>query len=134
DPLRIVILESDPVPQPDRTSTAGTVAIEESSTDSLHIRGKLGRAAILLITDSYSSGWRARALSGSVQQNYQVMPANYTLMAIPLSAGEHRLILEYKPRAFLIGKWLSLFSLGIYIIVLICYLRKRNKYKRGNGQ
>ncbi|HLA28292.1 MAG TPA: hypothetical protein VJZ49_10405 [Syntrophales bacterium] len=123
DPLRVVILESDPVPQPERASTAGMVAIEESSTDSLRIRGKLGRAAILLITDSYSSGWRVRALPGSVQQNYRVMPANYTLMAIPLSAGEHRLILEYKPRAFLIGKWLSLFSLGIYIIVLICYLR-----------
>jgi uncharacterized membrane protein YfhO len=87
-----------------------------------------------LITDSYSNGWRARALSGSVQQNYMVMPANYTLMAIPLAAGEHRLILEYKPPAFLIGKWVSFFSLGIYIIVLICYLRKRCKYKRGNGQ
>ena len=84
--------------------------------------------------DSYSSGWQARALSGSVQQNYKVMPANYTLMAIPLAAGEHRLILEYKPLAFLIGKWLSLFSLMIYIIALICYLRKRYKYQRGNGQ
>jgi hypothetical protein len=134
DPLSTVILESAPVPQPDRTPALGTVAIEESSTDSLRIRGKLGRAAILLITDSYSNGWRARALSGSVQQNYMVMPANYTLMAIPLAAGEHRLILEYKPPAFLIGKWVSFFSLGIYIIVLICYLRKRCKYKRGNGQ
>jgi hypothetical protein len=134
DPLRKVILESVPVPQPDRMPTAGTVVIEESSTDSLHIRGKLGRAAILLITDSYSSGWQARALSGSVQQNYQVMPADYTLMAIPLAAGEHRLILEYKPLSFLIGKGLSLFSLGIYIIVLIWYLKKRYKYERGNGQ
>ena len=62
------------------------------------------------------------------------MPANYTLMAIPLAAGEHRLMLEYKPQAFLIGKWMSLISLGIYGIVLIWYLRQRYKQGRGPGR
>lgn len=130
DPLRTVILESTPLPQPERVPTAGTVTLEASSTDVLRIRATLGGAAILLITDSYSSGWRARALPGSVQQDYPVMPANYTLMAIPLAAGEHRLLLEYRPRAFMIGKWVSLASLGIFCVVLIFSVKKRINSRR----
>jgi hypothetical protein len=134
DPLRTVILESDPVPQPDRTSRAGTVSLKELSTDSMLIYGRLYGAAILLITDSYSSGWRVRALPGSVQQDYKVMPANCTLMAVPLAAGEQRFILEYKPLSFVIGMWVSLFSLGIYITVFIFCLKKRMSTKKMAGE
>ena len=54
-------------------------------------------------------------LPDSVQQDYTVLPANYTLMAVPLAAGRHRLVLVYAPLAFRIGTWLSLLALGGYL-------------------
>lgn len=140
DPRRTVLLEGLPLPKPeqgDGEKAVGSIAIEEETTDHLRLRGRLDRAAILLITDSYSSGWRARALPGSGQQDYRVMPANYTLMAIPLTAGEHQLVLEYRPRAFLVGRWISLLGLALYIVFSIWYLirmRRRGRYKTGASQ
>ena len=42
--------------------------------------------AVLLVTDAYAKGWRARALPGSAQATYDVLPADYTLRGIPLAA------------------------------------------------
>jgi hypothetical protein len=39
------------------------------------------------------------------------MPADYVLLAVPLSAGHHEFRLEYLPREYLIGKWISILSL-----------------------
>ena len=74
-----------------------------------------------MITDAYSKDWRAHGLPGSDQTTYTVMPANYALRAVPLSKGHHRFRLEYLPRAFTIGKWISIVSLVVYLgMVLSC--------------
>jgi hypothetical protein len=125
DPHRTVILEKSPGISFIQKDILGKFYIEDSSTDYLTIRGKLEQPAILLITDSYSKGWTAKPLTGSVQKSYDVMPANYILMAIPLSvAGEHHIRLEYKPTAYVVGKWISLISLAIYIIFIMVSMRK----------
>jgi len=118
DPARKVILESPPPSVPTRSDAdkAGNVSILNSSTDELTIQADLPSPAILLVTDGYSSGWRASALPGSAQLQYQVIPANYVLMAVPLSAGHHLFRLKYAPRAFEIGKWISLASLGAFLL------------------
>ncbi len=74
---------------------------------------------LLLVTDSYSRYWRAVALSGSSQSKYQVMPADYTIIAVPLGAGHHRLRLEYAPSGWIIGRWISLASLLLYLAAII---------------
>jgi len=134
DARRTVILESQPLPPPVRGKKAGILSIEAASTDFLRLRGKLEQAAILLITDSYSSGWRARALPGSGQTVYNVMPANYALMAVPLAAGEQRLVLEYRPRSYQIGKGVSLISLGICLLAMLWYLGKRRRIAGGENK
>ena len=116
DPQRTVILEQQPVPVPVQgEGSPGTVLSTALSTDELLIEAELYRPALLLLTDAYSTGWQARALPGSVQQDYAVLPANYTLMAVPLAAGRHRLVLVYAPLAFRIGTWLSLLALSGYL-------------------
>ena len=67
----------------------------------------LERAAILLVTDAYSDGWRAVALPGSSQSSYELLPANAVLRAVPLERGRHRLRIEYAPPASTIGHWVS---------------------------
>jgi uncharacterized membrane protein YfhO len=90
----------------------------------LIVEADLPRPAILLITDAFSNGWRAKPLEGSAQRAYQVLPANYVLQAVPLSAGHHRIQLEYLPSAYQKGKWISLVSIVAFLIGTGWYARK----------
>jgi len=118
NPARKVILESQPQPAPKKPGPdpAGEVRMIDFSTDHMTIQADLSSPTILLITDGYSKDWQAKALSGSDQSQYQVMPANYVLMAVPLSAGHHHFRLEYAPRAFEMGKWISLAALAAFLV------------------
>ncbi|MCX8092050.1 MAG: hypothetical protein N3I86_14145, partial [Verrucomicrobiae bacterium] len=118
DPRREVILETEPEPRPAPGEPDGEVRVVESSTDHLTVEARLRSPAILLITDAYSRHWRVRALTGSGQQAYRVMPANYCLRAIALAAGEHRLRLEYAPWGFAVGRWISLGAAAVGLAFL----------------
>jgi len=127
DPRKTVILEKRPDPEPVESREKGSVKVTDISTDQMIIEADLPAPTILLITDTYSEGWRARGMPGSVQKAYEVMPGNYVLRAIPLRAGHHHLSLEYAPRGFRIGKWISLFSVILYAFALLwCLLRCRS--------
>ncbi len=122
DPRRQVILETPPVPEPVQTSQRGAVRLVQATTDALEVEAILPQPAILLVTDAYSTGWRAVALPGSVQRQYQLLPADYVLRAVPLDAGHHYLRLEYAPSGFRIGRWISLVSLAVYLSLFIWHM------------
>ena len=124
DPQRQVILETEPSPQPAPVAENGTAQMISSSAGELTIEADLPQPGILLITDAYSKGWRARPLKGSVQRVYQVLPANYVLRAIPLSQGHHRIRLEYMPVAFQAGMWISIVSAISFAFVVGYHVRK----------
>jgi hypothetical protein len=130
NPREEVLLESVPEPPPaSSNSPAGRAVIETSTTDSLTISADLESPALLLITDNYLAGWRARPLPGTVQADYRVMPANYCLQAIPLAAGHHSLRVEYLPRAFVLGERISLVSLVVF--AALCVLSLLRARRRG---
>jgi len=80
----------------------------------------------LLITDNYSRGWQVRSLKPGAQKEYEILPANYTLMAIPLAAGEHLLRVAYRPLPFVIGAWVSAIAwLGFGGLIGFVFLRRR---------
>ena len=108
DPRKEVILETPPALEPVASSAPGSAHVTASSTDWLEVEADAATPAILLITDVYTPAWRAVPLPGSSQTQYQLQPANYTLRAVPLAAGHHRLRIEYAPQAFTLGKWVSL--------------------------
>lgn len=124
DPRQQVILETQPDPAPVSPAKGGTVAVIDSSVNQMTITVDVSQPTILLITDAYSTGWRARPLEGSVQHTYQVLPANYVLRAIPLSQGHHRIQLEYLPRAFQVGAWISVVSVISFAFMVGYYVRK----------
>ena len=125
NPREEVILETAPDPEPRAAANAGTVSLLESSTDYLTLEADVQSPSILLVTDTYAKGWRARPLAGSVQSLYRVLPANYCLRAIPLAAGHHHLRLEYLPAGYVIGKWVSIVSLVVFTGLLALCRRKR---------
>ena len=122
DPGRKAFLESDTGFQPSLEGPEGKVQWKDINTDQIDIEVDTPRNALLLVTDNYSSGWRAVSLSGD-HQNYHVVPANYFLRAIPLSAGRHHFLLEYRPLAFEVGKWVSLLSGLLYVGMLILLIK-----------
>jgi len=59
-----------------------------------------------------------------------VLPADYVLRGIPLDRGRHHFRLAYRPRAFVVGTWVTLVSLVGYAgLVVVCVRRRR----RGGG-
>jgi uncharacterized membrane protein YfhO len=124
DLRRQVILETEPNPLPVLSTKEETVEIIDSSANQMTIAAELSQPAILLITDAYSNGWRARPLAGSVQRAYQVLPGNYVLRAIPLSQGHHRIQLEYWPQAFQVGAWISVISIVSFACVVGFQVRR----------
>ncbi len=127
DPARKVILETQPDPLPEAAASQGTARVTDFSTDYLDVEADVAHPSILLVTDGYSNGWRAMALSGSVQHDYTIMPANYVLRAIPLRAGKHRIRIEFSPLAYRVGRWVSIFSIFVYGCLLAWHLRSRYK-------
>ena len=142
DPLRTVLLESEPRPAPGggaalasadagaapaSADAPGTATLVDSSTDHLTVAADLAAPAILLVTDGYSRGWRARPLGESAQDRYKLMPADYVLRAVPLAAGRHTIRIEYLPGLYRIGKWVSILSLILYTALLAWALRRKKR-------
>jgi hypothetical protein len=113
-----VVLEARPDPWPEAVGTNGTVKLLSYSTDELTIEADLPAPAILLVTEAFSKGWQARSLLKGDRRNYPVLPANYCLRAVPLAAGHHRFCLEYLPKGFVVGKWISLVSAFLFVALL----------------
>ena len=119
DPTREVILESDPEPKPVQNNNNGTTRITATTTDSVTVEADVEQPSILLITDAYAASWRTVSLPGSTQAHYDLLPANYVLRAVPLTAGHHLLRVEYRPVAFAIGKWISITSVISFLLTLV---------------
>jgi hypothetical protein len=102
---RTVLLERDPgLPTgPGQAAGPGSVRVVSSSAGSLTIEADLTSPAVLLITDPYSRDWHAVSLAGSPRRDYEVLPADYFLQAVPLGGGHHLLRIEYAPASFKFG-------------------------------
>jgi len=96
----------------------GTVRIVEDPTgptDEMEIEASVLRRCVLLISDNYADGWRVRPIGAAPQSRYEVVPADYTLRGIPLQPGSHHFVLEYRPAAFVAGKWVTVLALLVWI-------------------
>ncbi|MDR1305352.1 MAG: hypothetical protein LBK76_09040 [Verrucomicrobiales bacterium] len=79
---------------------------------------------ILLMTDSYASGWRATALNGSVQSSYALQPADWALRGIPLTVtGTHLLEIKYTPPGLVCG--LCVTAATLLALTVTFFLRPR---------
>ncbi|MCX7001127.1 MAG: hypothetical protein NT106_12670, partial [Candidatus Sumerlaeota bacterium] len=124
NPRETVILEQEPTPRPTPAKEKGTVRVIDSSTDYLTIEAQVEKPSILLLTETYSKGWRVRTLIDGAQKIYHVMPADWTLRAIPLERGHHKFRLEYHPSSLKTGLWLSLLTAALLLCGLAWHLHR----------
>jgi len=129
DPTKTVLLESEPSPQPQPNSTPGNVNTTVNNSDSLTFDVETPAPALLLITDLYSRDWHARPLPGSVQSSYEILPADYIVRAIPLSAGHHHLVVEYAPASLRLGLIVSGLAWLAWMTTLVFTWRSRGEKK-----
>ena len=133
EPNRIVTLDRVPQPLPDSSGSGGTTKIVDESTDRITIEADINSPAILLVTDAYHPNWQVESLAGSCQKNYEIIPGDYVLRAIPLQAGRHLLRMEYRPSAFVIARWISIVSLIAFLCLCIwawLYKSRQRKYNK----
>ncbi|MDP1602871.1 MAG: hypothetical protein Q8M03_06355, partial [Legionella sp.] len=132
DPYRTAILEEPPrfpAGAVFRGGAAnGRATVRTVSTDELVAEVETDAPALLLLTDAWFPGWRATALSGSAQEDYRILRADYILQAIPLGAGSHRIRLEYAPSGLALWGTVSLCTiLGLLCFGMILWRRSRRE-------
>jgi len=128
DPAQTVILESDPGIKPETGSgNAGSVSITHQDTDYLDIEADLKRPAILLVTDPYSQYWTVSEYTSNFQREFRVYPADYTLRAIPMLAGQHTLRLQYIAPAWEESEGLTCLGILAWLLYLASPLWNRRK-------
>ncbi len=130
DPLKEVFLESDPGFPVAPGKLKSEVHLQDLSSDLIRLDVKLSKPAVLVLDENYSAGWKALALPGSAQAAYRVIPADGFLRAVPLGAGEHHFLLQYRPTAFVAGKWISIVSLGLFLAFSVWWMGFRFSHPR----
>jgi hypothetical protein len=124
DPRKVVILEHEPNPAPVAAGTQGSARIVREGTDFIEVDADVASPSILLVTDAWARGWRAKPLDGSSQNRYDLVPANYALRAVALGLGKHRLRLEYAPIAFHVGAVVSALAWTAWIAAALLLWRR----------
>lgn len=117
DFFRKLILEKAPPFSPAPSEKSGELAWNEIDSEHIEIKAEISNPCVLLATDNFSEGWRARALGDSAQKSYEVLPGDYFLQAIPLAAGKHHILLEYVPASFSLGLRVTLLSIFLYLVL-----------------
>src|SRR5207245_9252231 len=92
DPARAAIREGAMPPLADGS---GTVRVGAGAPGELTLATSTSSPALLVVTQSWFPGWRAR-VDG---QEAPVRRADYVAMAVPIAAGAHRVVLRYGSRA-----------------------------------
>lgn len=131
NPLTDIVVETNPgLPSHPSIFNGQRLAYSEINSDHIELQAQTDSPALLLFDDSCDAGWSAR-VNG---QSEQVLVANYNFMAIPLPAGESRIVLEYKPRAFRIGAICAIIGLAVLALTFAIYLVGRLSRNQARAQ
>ena len=129
NPRSEVLLEQDPGLALSKSLPHGELEVRDLTTDKLEVKANTARPALLVISDNYSPGWKVEPITQGSQKQYRVLPANGFQRAIPLAAGSHHFYLEYRPTAFVVGKWISIFS-WLALLALFPFTMRNHENRR----
>jgi hypothetical protein len=85
-----------------------TVDIIHYSPNTIKLQAQLNADAWIILTDTYYPGWKA-AIDG--ESEVPIVPGNYAFRAIYVPKGTHEIILQYRPRFFIVCVAISLITL-----------------------
>jgi membrane protein YfhO len=112
-----IAFESSPVSIPRSEQT--TVKYNRLNSDFIQLDVRSKYDGFLVITENYSPNWHATV----DKQDVKTMRANHSFIAIPISAGEHAILLRYFPWNFMIAVSISGMIFCCLILILVIHPR-----------
>jgi hypothetical protein len=89
----------------------------------IKILTNLSHEGYIFIRQSYYPGWQVKI--NNEDNTTPVIRANHAFQAIKLPSGPQSVILQYVPKSFFIGRYISIASTIIYCCVLLLSLKKK---------
>lgn len=124
DLSRTVIIEEAPPPSvlghEGRETGVGDAEIIRYSPNRVEIRVRARRACMLFLSDTYYPGWEA-TVDGTETKIYK---ADYAFRGVFVPAGEHDVVMRFRPRSVMIGGAVSLLAL---IMIVFGFVRECRK-------
>jgi hypothetical protein len=121
DPLRTVVIETDPVFPADTASKKNWKAtITSYNLNSIAIDVSTPANGYLSLSEVYYPGWNAY-VDGVP---HPILRANWNLRAVPIEQGNHKVELRFEPKSFTQGMWITFTTLGITIAGLAFSFKK----------
>ena len=116
-----ILLEENPNFQSKKNnSTKAMVRVVHYGGSYVEVHTENKERALLFISDLFYPGWKAYIDGREVK----ILRANYAFRAVEVPQGKHIVNFVYQPTSFTFGTILSLFSIGILLIVgILIYMR-----------
>ncbi len=110
-----VVLEGKPQPNIPACSTTWSVTAEKRTPnlETWYVQAPQ-EGGFVVFSEVWYPGWEA-LVDGKPTRLYR---ADYLFRAVAVPAGEHRVIMRYRPRAFYAGLLLSLLALGAFVVLM----------------
>lgn len=124
DPTRSVLLQGAPArAQLEAIGAANgeplepfrPIELRERTANRIRLEVRTARPAILVFNEPYFRGWRAFA--GTTEM--PVLRANVLFRGVALPPGDHEIMLEFAPRSWRIGWWLSVLSAASVLAMVL---------------
>jgi hypothetical protein len=110
---RVPVLE--PSPDPSRES----VSVESHDVNSLRLRAHALSRGLLVLSEIYDSGWRAKINGNAVP----VLRVDAALRGVAVPAGDSVVELRYRPASILLGGILTLLTFAGGVALIVIYSR-----------
>jgi len=98
------------------------LTVTEVRPERVLVHARADADMLLILNERYDTGWRAYCDGRPAR----LIPTDTVLMGTPLPRGDHDIEFVYRPTSFLIGRVVSLGSLGVCVVLLLlCVARRR---------
>lgn len=119
NPRAFAIVEEQPpiplaTPSVQPVVGAGEVTVTRYEANDIACDARVDRNALLVLGEKFHRGWRA-SIDGAPAEIHRV---NYILRGVYLTPGRHRVEFSFDPLPFKIGKYLTLASFAVFILML----------------
>ena len=114
-PLTTLLLEKEPSLQIQESETKiGLAKIVKYEPNEVDITTNNDYNSLLFLSDAYSKDWQS-FIDG---KKVPLLLADYALRSVAVPKGEHRITFSYQPRAFIIGAYITVFSIILFIFII----------------
>jgi len=126
EPRKVVVFEETPdmILDDDSDSLKGNAEITSYKINSISLKVSTPKNGYLVLSEIFYPGWKAY-VDGREKKVYR---ANWSLRAIPIEAGEHKVDVCFEPKSFYTGAWITFITIGLSSIGIVYSLlrKKRN--------